>query len=81
MSTITTLAFALWSTSGLVALCLGMIALYGVLVLCVVLAAGHLPETPKRIATPSPLGKPRKSVRPAPTGAYIAPKIAKLSPY
>jgi hypothetical protein len=80
MSTMTTLAYALWSASGLLLLFLGMIALYGILVLCVVLAAGHAPENPKRGQVPGPLAK-KKGVRPLAAGSYPSPRTAKLSPY
>ena len=77
----TTLAFVPWSTTGLVVLCLGMIGLYGVFVLCIVLAAGRGPELPKRDAAAGPIAKPRRIPRPQVSGSYPATTTAKLSPF
>ena len=77
----TTLAFVPWSTTGLVVLCLGMIGLYGLLVLGIVLASGTGPELPQRDAAAGPLARPRKIPRPLAAGSCPATKTAKLSPF
>jgi hypothetical protein len=76
-----TLAFVPWSATDLVVLCLGMIGLYGLLVLGIVLASARGPELPQRDGAAGPLARPRKIPRPMAAGTYPATKTAKLSPF